>query len=408
MSINRLLELHALAKQSSLDFPHKRFLFKQLSENKGKHFVGIAGARGTGKTVLLRQYAQSHDEAFYLSADTLEPNDDTWDTIRNLHDHYGYQTLLLDEIHFLPGANALLKRLFDFLDLRVIFTSSVALAMQDSAHDLSRRVRLLELRNFSFHEYLRFTQELPLPALTMTEILDRKWTAEHIRAGQFFDAYLTSGLLPFSLDEPAPLDLLRNTVEKVIVKDIPAVARLMVDELDTIRRLLQFVGRSEIDGLNYSSLSRNLGITKYKAEQYVRLLERAFILRQVFPAGTNVLREPKVLMAPPCRLLYRETREAIGGLREDFFAEAMQLAGLEFSYLKSTRGAKTPDFLIRDDSAELVAEIGGPGKGRSQFKGVSVDRKQIFAHIPVPAGDQIPLFMLGFLAHPPCKAGGYP
>ena len=65
-------------------------------------------------------------------------------------------------------------------------------------------------------------------------------------------------------------------------------------------------GRAPIDGINYTSLSRNLGITRFKAERYVRALERAFLLRQAFPAGANVLREPKVFMEPP----YRPTRRS--------------------------------------------------------------------------------------------------
>jgi len=66
MSINRLLELHDLAKQESRKYDRKRFLFPQLMRDTGKHFTGIVGARGTGKTVLLRQYALEHDDAFYL------------------------------------------------------------------------------------------------------------------------------------------------------------------------------------------------------------------------------------------------------------------------------------------------------------------------------------------------------
>ncbi len=397
MNVNRLLELHELAKQDCKSYLHKRFLYDQLVHEKGKHFVGIAGARGTGKTVLLRQYALDHDDAFYLSADTLDHEDDVWDLICTLRDHYGYRTFLLDEIHFLSDANALLKRLYDFLDVRIVFTSSVALAMHASAHDLSRRVRLLELRVFSFREYLALAHGIILPSLTLEEIVSKQWSPKHLRAGQYFDAYFEGGILPFSLEEPEPLVLLENIIEKVITRDIPTVARLLVEELEIIRRLLRFVGRSAVDGINYSSLSRNLGITKYKAEQYAGLLERAFILHQVFPAGTNVLREPKVLMAPPCRLLYRDLKDAVVGLREDFFTETMKQAGIGFHYLKSTRGAKTPDFLIEDCVDKLVVEIGGPGKGRSQFKGVAVDRKQVFAHISVPSGHQIPLFMLGYL-----------
>lgn len=275
---------------------------------------------------------------------------------------------------------------------------SVALAMRASAHDLSRRVRLINLHGFSFREYLSFTQSISLPPLELEQVAEGKWDSDHLRAGRFFDDYLQGGILPFSLEEPEPLGFLESMVEKVISRDIPSVVRLVVDELDSIRRLLRFVGRSPVDGINYSSLSRNLGITKYKAEQYVSCLERAFILQQVFPAGTNVLREPKILMTPPIRLLYRDVEDALGGLREDFFVQAMKQAGIRFQYLKSTRGAKTPDYLIRDAPTRLAVEIGGSGKGRQQFKGVQIDRKLVFAHSPAPERMQLPLFLLGYLS----------
>ena len=398
MSIGRVLELHDLAKKECRAYTHKRFLYEQIVADQGKHLTGIVGARGTGKTVLLRQYALEHADACYLSADTLEPNDDVWELIQDLKNHYGFRTILLDEIHFLPDATSLLKRAYDFLDIHILFSSSVALAMHESAHDLSRRVRLLELHSFSFREYLTFAHGLPLPRMSLDEIEARRWEPEHLRAGRLFDGFLRGGLLPFSLEEPEPLGFLESIIEKVITRDLPSVGRLMVDELESIRRLLRFVGRSAIDGINYSSLSRNLGITKYKAEQYVDYLERAFILHRVLPAGTNVLREPKILMAPPGRLLYRDFEDAVGGLREDFFVEAVKQAGVRIQYLKSTRGAKTPDFLIEDANEKLVVEIGGRGKGRQQFKGVQIDRKLVFAHSPRPERGRLPLFLLGFLS----------
>jgi predicted AAA+ superfamily ATPase len=398
MGIQEALELHNLAKEESRRFPRRRHLAARLEREEGRHFVGIVGARGTGKTVLLRRLALDQDDAFYLSADTLERDDDLWELIRTLSTHYGFRTFLLDEVHFLDDPSALLKRVYDFLDVRILFSSSVALAMHESGHDLSRRVRLLELRGFSFREYLAFAHDLVLPQLSLEDVVDRRWTPDHLRSERFFDDYLRGGILPFALDEPQPLVLLESIIDKVITRDLPAVARLLVDELDRIRRLLRFVGRSGIDGINYSSLSRNLGITKYKAEQYTGYLERAFILQRVFPAGTNVLREPKVVMAPPCRLLYRDWDDALGGLREDFFVEAMSQAGIELEYLKSTRGAKTPDYLIEREGEKLAVEVGGRGKGRQQFKGIEVDRKLVFAHGAAPEGPRLPLFLLGFLA----------
>lgn len=398
MGTKRLLELHDLAKDACRGYRRRRFLFDQMASDEGRHFTGIVGPRGAGKTVMLRQYALGHEEACYISADTLQPEDDLWDDIRKLRKHYGFHTFLIDEVHFLPDASGLLKRLYDFLDVRVLFSSSVALAMRASVHDLSRRVRLLELRNFSFREYLYFRQDLKLCACGLEDLAKGNWSAEHLRSGRFFEDYLVSGgLLPFAIEEPDPFPFLESIIEKVIARDIPSVVKLTVDELDHIRRLLRFVGRAGVDGINYSSLSRNLGITKYKAEQYVHCLEMAFILHRVLPEGTNVIREPKVLMAPPCRLLYRKPDDAIGGLREDFFVEMLRQAGIEFGYLKSTRGAKTPDYLVSGGSDKLVVEIGGKGKGREQFKGVKIDRKLVFAHTDAPTGGRLPLFLAGFL-----------
>ena len=397
MDTSRILELHDLAKEGARKYPRRRFLYDELADLEGRHYIGIVGPRGAGKSVLLRQYALAHANACYISADSLEPDDNLWEGIRKLKEHYGFSTFLIDEAHFLSDTSGLLKRCYDFLDIRVLFSSSVALAMRASAHDLSRRVRLLELPNFSFREYLAFREGLSLPVCSLAMLAENGWTPEHLRAGRFFEHYLVQGgLLPFALEEPMPLPFLANIIEKIIARDIPSVARLMIDELDHLRRLMRFVGRSGIDGINYSSLSRNLGITKYKAEQYVDCLEQAFILNRVLPDGTNVVREPKILMAPPCRLLYRDRDDAIGGLREDYLVGMLKQSGIPFSYLKSTRGAKTPDYLVGGQDG-LVVEVGGKSKGRQQFKGFKMDRKLVFAHIDTPEKSRIPLFLAGFL-----------
>src|SRR6056297_23313 len=170
-------------------------------------------------------------------------------------------------------------------------------------------------------------------------------------------------------------------------------------------KLLQFIGKSPADGINYSSISNNLGITKYKAEKFLALLENSFLIKRVFPKGTNVLKEPKVLMELPYRLLYRSYSECIGELREDFFMEAMQQYGVDFSYVKTTRGKKIPDFIINLQNQTLVVEVGGKGKSRTQFKDVEYDSKVVLYHSvgegsnprhPQP-GSSVPLNCIGFV-----------
>ena len=80
-----------------------------------------------------------------------------------------------------------------------------------------------------------------------------------------------------------------------------------------------------------------------------------------------------------------------------------------FAYAKSTRGSKTPDFLIDIDGESIVVEVGGRGKGRSQFKGIEYARKTVLFH-DSPATpprrssgherpitrDRLPLHLIGF------------
>lgn len=395
MDINSILELHELAVRDALNYPHARTLLQELRQESGKHFVGVVGPRGVGKTVLLKQMAVNDPEALYLSLDVLDRNEDVFELIRTLNQDYSYNRFFLDEVHFHPRIDEVLKKVYDFLEVRVLFTSSVALALNQSAHDLSRRMVLRSLNPFSYREYLFFKHGLQLDALTLEQVFNKEWTPGHLRAGRHFDAYLQGGLMPFALGEPVPLEILKNILRTIICKDVPAVARLLVDELDVISKLVEFVGRSGVDGINYTSLSKNLGITKYKAEQYLGLLEQAFVLQRIFPEGTNVLKEPKVLMAVPYRLLYRDVEDCVGGLREDFFAEMMRHGNTPIHYLKTRRGAKTPDYLLGDGT---VIEVGGKGKGFTQFKDVVAERKYIFAHSDRAEGIRRPLFMLGYLA----------
>ena len=69
----------------------------------------------------------------------------------------------------------------------------------------------------------------------------------------------------------------------------------------------------------------------------------------------------------------------------------------KFHYLKTKRGAKTPDYLVEYDKERVVIEIGGKGKGRSQFKGINVEKKLILSGDPKAASDRKPLSLIGFI-----------
>jgi predicted AAA+ superfamily ATPase len=396
MDINKILELHNISKHQVGQYNKKRFIYESLLNDTGKHFTGIVGPRGSGKTILLKQLIADIKDSLYISLDSIDEVD-LFELIKIFSDKYKYKTFFLDEIHYYKNYESALKKVFDFLEVKIYFTSSVALSLYESSHDLSRRTRLYTLYAFSYREFLYFKMGTNLPKLTIKDIINKNWQSDHLRYSYYFKEYLQGGILPFSLDEPEIKPIVFNIIDKIVYKDIPFIAKLTLDEVEIIKKIIKFIATSSVDGINYSTVAHNLKITKYKAIQYLGLLEKSFILKLIMPKGSNVLKEPKVLLYLPLRLLYREYQEVIGGLREDFFIETLLINNIPFYYLKSTQGRKTPDYLISVNDEKMIIEIGGKGKGRSQFKGISKEKSLILADGENIEGLKRPLYLIGYL-----------
>jgi len=396
MDVNKILDLHKQAIEKNRKYSKKRFIADKLLNDAGKHFVGLIGPRGVGKSVLFKQIADINKDSLYISIDSMDI-DNLYELIKTLNEFYQFKIFLLDEIHYYKEYEKDLKTIYDFLDVKIFFTSSVSLSLYESVYDLSRRIKIFNIYPFNYREYLAIKENIYLPFLGLEEIKAKNWTIKHIRAGDKFRNYMTGGLMPFSLEEPDILLMLKNILDKIIYRDIPLVAKLTTNELELIKKTLDFIGNSQVDGINYSSLSNNLKITKYKAEQYAKLLQKAFVINIVFPEGTNVLKEPKIVMNLPYRLLYKKYEEALGGLREDFFVECMKISGNEINYLKTKKGKKTPDYLVDENGKKYIIEVGGKGKGIQQFKGIEMSKSIIFADGERLDGIRRPLFLSGFL-----------
>jgi len=377
-----IMELNDKAKEDAKNYPIKRFLYEKMSKLM--------------KTVLLRQLLLGNPDSFYLSLDAIRIDEPLFSIAKEL-EAKGTQFLFLDEIHFLNSFEKELKKIYDFLKINIIFTSSCALSLHASAYDLSRRVRIIKIPAFSFRELIFFEKKERIEELKMKDILDheksKKYYSKTMTYEVLFEKYMKGNVYPFVEETSEIIPLFNNILETVLSKDVLFSAKVTAEEANEMRSMIKFIGKSPAEGISYSSISSNLNITKYKSEKYVSILEKAFILNRLFPKGTNVLKEPKILFALPYRLIYKDYSECIGALREDFFVESILSSGLEISYLKTNRGEKTPDYLVED----VVIEIGGRGKGRSQFKGMEKKKKIILTHPGLLDEIRRPLFFAGMM-----------
>ena len=392
-----LIELNNEAKEEGKKYTKKRFIYPKITAGLGeREHAALVGPRGAGKTILLKQLLADNERAFYVSLDTSRLESGLFKLAKELYDS-GTKLLLIDEIHGYPGYDVELKKIYDFLGIKVVLTSSSALILHELAADLSRRMRIISIRPFSFREYMFFQKNEQLEPLRFELIFDenasRDYYGRTLQAEPSFSEYLQGRNYPLALDRQNFLPLFRSMLETVINKDLIRTGEITHDETLHIARLVAFLGKSHPEDMSYTSIAKNIGISRYKAEKYVGLLEKAFVLHRVPPEGHGVMKEPKVLMALPYRLLYRSYDECIGALREDFFVDSAVQLGFDLAYLKTNRGEKTPDYAVGD----AVFEIGGPGKGHSQFKGFKMKRKVILTQPGMLDSIRRPLFFMGLL-----------
>ncbi len=392
-----IVELSRLAREDGRRYPKRRFVYPVMKKFAGeREFVALIGPRGAGKTVILKQFhAESHN-TLYVSLDVTKPDRDLFSLAKDASQQ-GITILLLDEIHYYPEFAGELKKIYDFLRIQILCTSSCAIDLQEISYDLSRRLRMLYVFPFLFREFLYFEEKLDTRPLTMDELIDedtaRKVYGETLHAEPLFSPYLQGRNYPFTLETSEWHSLFRAMLETILHKDLVLTGLVTPEESMEIRRLCSFIGQSQAEGISYSSCSANCGITKYKAEKYVTILEKAFILNRVFPKGTNVTREPKILMALPYRLLYKSFEECIGALREDYFVETLRILDYPCEYLKSNRGAKTPDYVV----GNTAFEIGGASKKASQLKGWEGKQRLLLVEPGTVDAVRRPLLLTGFL-----------
>ncbi|MFH1471471.1 MAG: AAA family ATPase [Nanoarchaeota archaeon] len=400
VQIEKIIELHNLAKESAAKFDKKRFVYedvKKMLENK--LFIGIAGLRGVGKTVLLRQLAIELKDSVYTSADAIDPAVNLFELAKELNRNYKTKYLLIDEIHNHANWQMEIKKIYDFLDIKIIFTSSASIDIIRSKYDLSRRVAIINMPPFSFRESLFFRKSVLIEKMSLEDILKnyKKLYRKIYAFEPEFHEFCVRGALPSAIESPFP-QTIRNIVEKILNHDLLIYGKLNREDIINIGNILRFISRSPVDVCSYSLIARNAGITKYKAQEYIHILEQAFLLKILMPYGSNVMKEPKILYSLPFRAYFSdgvEDEKIAGAIREEFFIHHISNIDANVNYLKSLRGEKLPDYIVFYKNKKFVFEIGGAGKTRVQLKGISNNRFVLSQPGNVDKG--IPLIFFGFL-----------
>ncbi|MDR3201484.1 MAG: AAA family ATPase [Spirochaetales bacterium] len=384
-------------ERTSLDF------VRSLSDHVQwkSRFIGIRGARGTGKTTLLlqriKQGFRKPGRALYVSLDNL------WFARNNLQDladsfvKRGGTHLFLDEAHKYPQWAQVMKNLYDdYPDLSIVFTGSSLLEILNARADLSRRAVVYTLQGLSFREYLNLTAGTDFPAYSLKEIFSgheklSRDIVRRIKPFQYFSAYLETGYYPYFREglDVYPMRL-EETVSMILEIELPLLRQVDIAYVQKLRQLLSIISESAPFIPNVSKLAERIGINRQTLLSYIRYLEEARLTRNLYKEaqGISALQKPDKLFLENTNLMYlfQGSRPDTGNVRETFLAN-------QLAYKHRIEFPPAGDFLV---DGKYTIEVGGKSKTQKQITGL---KNAWVAADDIEYGydKKIPLWLFGFL-----------
>ena len=377
---------------------YKRFLYNEIDFNE--RLIGIMGARGAGKTTLLLQYLKedtSANETLYLIGDHPLVASEGLFAIADAFQKVGGKVLVIDEIHKITDFEIALKLIYDsFFELQVIFTGSSAVALDHAKADLSRRAVMHTLPVLSFREYLELETGLTFENYTLNDILKNHTQIAidilaRVKPLAYFDTYLKEGAYPFYKDgKGSYIQKLLVATMQVLSSDLPSIYPIEHDKINSLKKMLIMLCRSEPFDINISKLCGAVALNQKTLYKYLGILQAAGLIRILGAksSGVSIISKPEKLYLDNTNLfsIFCDAPKD-GTIRETFFASAL-------SYMHSLNYPKDGGDFIIDDL--YTFEVGGRGKTKKQIK--DIDNSFIVsADIEIGTHHKIPLWVFGFL-----------
>ncbi len=369
--------------------------------------VTIIGAKGVGKSTLIKQYLKLNYQpgdrrVLYCSADTVDFSTRTLVELAEEFVIQGGELLAIDEIHkYKPGTtdwSREIKEIYElFPDLKMIVSGSSLLRLKEGDADLSRRAVKYTMPGLSFREALRFYHDLSFPVWTLEDILAHPYdlwqmVSSKCKPVALFKEYLEKGYYPFLLEGTGEYyTKIEQVVNYIIETELPQICKVDVANVRKLQALIAMICSETPFELNANKIASALEIGRDTVVEYLKYLGDAKVLNLLYSDKKRIgkLSKPdKVYLENP-NILYAlaPAKVEIGTLRETFAVDCLS----EFHVVEY--GKTQGDFKV---DSRYTFEIGGRSKDFSQIAGMK--GSYVFADDwDMPDGAKLPLWMLGFL-----------
>ncbi|MEA1954303.1 MAG: AAA family ATPase [Campylobacterota bacterium] len=378
---------------------YKRFLFNEIVDGIAK-IIGIYGSRGVGKTTMMLQVLKasplSSEKKLYISCDhPLFKEISLFDFIDEFVKRGG-EFIVIDEIHEADDFQSQLKSVYDFLEVKVLFSGSSAIEITNP--DFARRYSMYKMPIFSLREYLEVTQSVILESYTLEQLIEDHESISYNVLGNLkdkkilkhYETFIALGAYPFYLEDPSKyIDRINETINTVLHKDLGRIFNIQAQKIDTLKKLLLSICVSKPLELSIDKLASVAGISKMTLYKYIEYLSKAELIHHISHEAKRFksMRKPDKLYLANTNLFTALCMNSeTGTIRETFFVSMMH-------YQHTLHYVEKGDLLIDE---KFTVEIGGKNKSFKQIKEIPYSFLTL-DDIEVGIDKKIPLWLFGFL-----------
>ena len=374
--------------------PVRRNLMDEIDWND--RLIGIKGTRGVGKTTFLLQYAKEKfgtDRAclfvnmnnFYFSGHSIV------DFAAEFQKRGG-KVLLIDQVFKHPGWSKELRICYDkFPNLKIVFTGSSVMQLQEENTELCDIVKTYNLRGFSFREFLNLRTGMQFKAYSLDEILNNheviaKSILAKARPLNYFQEYIHHGFYPFFLEKRNFSENLLKTMNMIIEVDVLLIKQIELKYLSKIKKLFYLLAIDGSKSPNISQLANEIQTSRATVMNYIKYLSDARLINLVYPQGEEFPKKPSKIMMHNSNLMYTiyPVKVEEENVLETFFANSL------WKDHKVNRGDKNCSLIIDEALPFKICPEGTKPKNNPNV---------IYAIHKAEIGRerQIPLWLFGFL-----------
>lgn len=391
-------------EQLLLDKLAKNNYFERNVEIIDFKIVWFIGLRWVWKTTFLLQKRIKNKDSLYISMDDLSlKNIDIFEMIKEINKAYSITTFYLDEIQSLYNWESILKNIYDFLDVKIIFTGSSMIDLIKGSVDLSRRVIVSKINVFSFLEFEEFNWKT-FKQLSLQNIFNDTFEVSKNNSSEIslirFKEYLEFWQFGYYFEYNNKIlfkNLLQNSIRKSIYEDLVKFIDIHTTNISKIENLLALIASSASSDITINSLSNKIWLNNVTVAQYLDYLEKLWWIISInkFWSVTESIRKEKKFYLTNTNLLsiFSSTLIDISdfkwNLRETFVISNLHKVKKKYNFEIFFK-SRTDIILVFDDWKKIELEVWWKNKSRKDVLVVKDD-------ILIWDKNNIPLWFFWFL-----------